>query len=134
MQGTNKEAFELLYRALVEFHERCIDGSLKATGFFIIALGWLLTSKEAHTFFVANPRMRRVAALGTLLPALAFVVLCSRMMVVMRVLDGKLSALNYFPHAYYGHYVMQLPYAIALMILSVSPCIIIVFLLLSRES
>jgi len=132
MQGTGSEAFEHLYRALVEFHALFIDGSLKATGFFIIALGWLLTSKDAHAFFVANPRMRRVAALGVLLPALAFVVLCSRLMVVMRLLDRELRALNYFPRTYYEHYVLQMPYAIALMILGISPCMIIVFLLLRR--
>ena len=130
MQGTDKEAFEHLYKSLVEFHERFIDGCLKATGVFIIALGWLLTSKDAHPFFLTNHKVRCVAALGALLPALAFVFLCLRLMVVMRRLDRELSALDYFPRTYYEHYVMKLPYAIALMILGVSPCIIIVFLLL----
>ncbi len=131
MQETGSgEAFEYLYKSLVEFYERFIDGSLKATGFFIIALGWLLTSKEAHAFFVENPEVRRVAAMGTLFPALAFVVLCSRLMVVMRHLGRELRAVDYFPRAYYEHYVLKLPYAIALMILGISPCIGIVFLLL----
>ena len=133
MQGTDKEAFEHLYKSLVEFYERFIDGCLKATGFFIIALGWVLTSERAHAFFVKNPEVRCLAALGALLPALAFVVLCLRLMVVMRRLGRELNALDYVPRAYYEHYVLKLPYAIALMILGTSPCIIIVFLLLRTK-
>jgi len=128
-ESGSREAFEHLYKSLVEFHERFIDGSLKATGVFIIALGWLLTSENAHAFFVKDHDVRCVAALGALLPALAFVFLCLRLMVVMRRLDRELSALDYFPRAYYEHYVLKLPYAIALMILGTAPCIMVVFLL-----
>jgi hypothetical protein len=127
------EAFGYLHKSLVEFYERYIDGCLKATGFFVIVLGWLVTSKDAHAFLVANPEVRKAAALATLLPAVAFAVLCARLMVVMRHLGRELRALDYFPPAYYEHYVLKLPYAISLMILGISPCIIIVFLLLREK-
>jgi len=132
MQEVNpREAFDHLYSALREYQLRFIESSLKGTGFFIICLGWGLTSERAQSFLATDPKFRLAGAIGFLLPSLAYIFLSARMLVVMRNIDRELIALDYFPRAYYSYRLMELRYAIATMIVAVAPCIVGIYLLLA---
>jgi hypothetical protein len=48
MEEDRGKAFTHLYTALTDFQTKFIDGSVKAVGFFLIVLGWALTSAGAQ--------------------------------------------------------------------------------------
>lgn len=53
--ATAKETFDLLVDDLRGHRPALFDNVAKVTGFLLISIGWLATSKDARAFFGVNP-------------------------------------------------------------------------------
>ena len=135
MNDDREKAFNHLYAALREYHALFIDGSLKACGFFLLAMGWVLTSETARKLIdstdTKSPFLRGVGIFGLVLSAGAFVVLQRQIIQVTNDLYRELDALEHFPRSYYDFRVLKPRTSLALIAVAVSPCIVIVVFLLS---
>ena len=134
MQDDPAKAFDVLYGALREYVATFVDTSMKGCGFFLAALGWVLTSDHVRTFVEKAPVNRGLAVFGFALPAIAAVMMGARVIRATGHLGRELDALQYFPRSYYEYRALKLPFAIAVIFVAISPCIVaIVFLLLLKK-
>lgn len=133
MQDDPAKAFELLYGALREYVATFVDTSMKGCGFFLVALGWVLTSDHVRAFVEKGAVNRGLAVFGFALPSIAAVVMATRVIRATGHLGRELDALQYFPRSYYEYRALKLPFAIAVIFVAISPCIVaIAFLLLMK--
>jgi hypothetical protein len=133
MQDDPAKAFDLLYGALCEYVATFVDTSMKGCGFFLVALGWVLTSDQVHAFVEKDPANLWLAVFGFALPSIAAVVMATRVIRTTAHLGRELDALQYFPRAYYGYRALKLPFAIAVIFVAISPCIVAIAFLISMH-
>jgi hypothetical protein len=130
MQDDPAKAFDLLYGALREYVATFVDTSMKGCGFFLVALGWVLTSDQVAAFVGKGPFNRGLAVFGFALPAIAAVVMGTRVIRATGHLGRELDALQYFPRSYYEYVAVKLPFAMAVIVVAISPCIVAIAFLL----
>lgn len=133
MQDDPSKAFDLLYGALREYEATFVDVSLKACGFFLLALGWALTSDKAREFVTESDLNRRLAILGLVLPSIAAFVLSNRVIRAARHLHSELDALQHFPRSYYQYRAITAPFAAAVIGIAISPCIVLIVFLFAMD-
>jgi hypothetical protein len=127
------KAFEHLYGALSEYQTLLIETNVKACGFFLLVLGWLLTSEKARQFVEESIFTKTIAIFGAVMPAIATVLLSLRIRQIMEGLRGQLDALNYFPPPYYEFRLMPARSAAALMVVAIAPCIVLIIFVLPKK-
>lgn len=126
-----KKAFDHLYQALVEYHLRFVDGSLKGTGLVVILAGWIITQASARDFMSTHEIVRVGAAIVVALCALAYVGISLRMVSVMRNLGRELADLAYFPADYYAFRILTPRVAALVMVFTIVPCVGTIVVILS---
>jgi hypothetical protein len=94
--------FAFLGTSLRAYHDGFIDGSFQATGFVLLVLGWLLTSKEARAYLGRSVRARRLAATGLGLGAVLYASITRRAFALSESVFEQLVALNYVPVSAYA--------------------------------
>jgi len=134
MQDDPAKAFDLLYGALREYEATFVDASLKACGFFLLALGWVLTSDKAREFVTESDINRRLAIFGLLLPSIAAIVMATRVIRFTRHLHRELDALQHFPQSYYQYRVITPSFAAAVIGVAISPCIVLIIFLIAMDT
>lgn len=125
MPNDPAKAFDHLYAALCEYESRFVDTSLKACGFYLLAVGWLLTSETARGL-VGSGSNRTIAIIGLALPACACAFLFLRIFQIMRILQRELKALDYCSEAYYEFRIFPPDVAKALAAIAIAPCIVLI--------
>ena len=133
MQDDPAKAFELLYGALREYVATFVDISMTGCGFFLGALGWVLTSDHVAAFVGKGPVNRGLAVFGFALPAIAAVVMGIRVIRATGHLGRELDALQYFPRSYYGHRSITPPFAAAVIGIAIAPCIVAIMFLFRMD-
>ena len=133
MPSDPAKAFDHLYAALSEYESRFVDTSLKACGFYLLIMGWLLTSETARGLMGPGPN-RTIAIIGLALPACACAFLFVRIIQIMQMLQRELKALDYCPESYYEFRIFPPDVAKALAAIAIAPCIVLIAFLLSMKS
>lgn len=127
-----KVAFDHLHQSLVQYQQLFFDGSLKATGFFLLIMGWILTSDKARDFMKNDPFIATVGGWGLIVCAIAYIVLSIRLMSVMRGLGRELGAIDFMPRSYYAHRLVNPIVGAMWMILAITPCVTVAFYVMCR--
>ncbi len=125
-----KVAFDHLHQSLVEYQRLFFDGSLKATGFFLVVMGWILTDVEARKFIQSDRLLPIFGGWSLVICAIAYVMLSVRLLMMMRRLSRELDAIDFLPRSYYQHRLVRPATAVMWMILAVTPCVTIAYYLL----
>ena len=124
-----KVAFDHLHQSLAEYQRLFFDGSLKATGFFLLVMGWILTSDKAGTFMTTHQSVATVGGWSLIICAIAYVMLSVRLLSIMRGLGRELDAIDFLPRSYYEHRLVHPVAAAMWMILAITPCVTLAFYL-----
>lgn len=132
MPNDPAKAFDHLYAALSEYESRFIDTTVKACGFYLLAMGWLLTSETARGL-VGRSGNRTIAIIGLALPAFACALLFMRMIQIIRMLQRELQALDYYPESYYEFRIFPRGVATAMAVIAIFPCVILIAFLLTMK-
>jgi hypothetical protein len=97
-----KTHFDVLFGTLRDYQVGFFSGAFTATGFLILVIGWLLTSKEARVYLGRSGRARLV---GTAVLGLGFVVYAVvswRVFALSQSVFDGLVGLNYLPLTAYA--------------------------------
>ncbi len=94
--------FNVLYGDLKDFHKGAFSGGFQATGFALIILGWLISSKTAQAFFAETPSRGYAAILAVILGSLIYVAATCRLYKMSTVTANLLDTLAFMPSAYYS--------------------------------
>jgi hypothetical protein len=97
MNPADAAHFGVLTTSLRAYHDGIIDGSFQATGFVLLVLGWLLTSKEARAYLGSSAQARRLAALALAFGTIVYASITWRAFVLSESVFAQLNALNYVP-------------------------------------
>ena len=135
MDDLRKAAFGLLYDSLKGYQSGFVDGGLKVTGFLLIVLGWLLTSKEARDYLARDVIGRTIAATSLIAASVMYASIAYRVYLRSQNVFAQLRRLNYLPVETYQDHVIQ-PFAVVMFILSNFglSCVITFFILRLRRS
>lgn len=125
-----KVAFDNLHNSLVECQRLFFDGSMKATGFFLLIMGWLLTSDKARDFIQGNSDMAGIFGWSLVAAAIAYVGLCMRLLWIVKGLGRELAAIDFLPRSYYAHRIVHPAVAAMWMVLPMTPCLALAYVLL----
>jgi hypothetical protein len=117
MDDLRKAAFALLYDSLKGYQSGFVDGGLKVTGFLLIVLGWLLTSKEARDYLARDMIGRTIAVISLITASLMYASITYRVYLRSNTVFAQLARLNYLPVETYQDHVIQ-PFAVVIFILS----------------
>ena len=99
-----KTHFEVLFGSLKDYQSGLLAGSFTTSGFLILVIGWLLTSKEARSFLGNNASARRLGALALGVGFLVYAAVSWRVFQLSQVAFNDLVVLNYVPQsAYVNH-------------------------------
>ena len=107
MDDRLKAHFDVLFGSLKGYQEGLLDGAFKASGFLILVVGWLLTSKEARTYFALNTRARRLGAAALGAGALMYAAVSWRVFLLSQSAFTDLVALAYVPVSAYAPHRIQ---------------------------
>lgn len=101
------EQFKLLLEALKGYQSSFLDSGYKTVGFMAVALGWLVTSKDARAFLAEARPARWVALVFLSVLAIAYVYMARRVTRVSKSVFDKLESLNYSDPSVYVHYLIK---------------------------
>lgn len=107
MDDRVKAHFDVLFESLKDYHQGFLDSAFKATGFLILVLGWLLTSKEARAYLAGSARARRLGAIALGLGFAVYAVVTWRVFLLSRAVFHDLVGLDYLPQSAYAGYRIQ---------------------------
>ena len=97
-----KTHFDVLFGSLKDYQTGLFDGAFKFTGFLILVIGWLLTSKETRVLMAHNAAIRRLCAAAIGIGSIVYAVVSWRVFEASQVAFGRLVALDYIPVAAYA--------------------------------
>src|SRR5689334_16519625 len=99
-RGTKKEQFELLYGILKAYHDSSLDTALKAMGFLLLVMGWVLTSENARVFLARDQALQWASIAVLAMAAVLFALFARRVLLESRATFRALEALDYIPVQY----------------------------------
>lgn len=97
MNELAKAHFDVLFASLKGYQEGLFDGAFKSSGFLILVIGWLLTSKDARGYLADNAGARRLCAGALALGAVIYAAVSWRVYSLSQVAFNGLVSLNYLP-------------------------------------
>ena len=128
-----KVAFDHLYQSLREYQQLFFESSLKATGFFLLIMGWIITSDKAWELMKSHKSMAEIGGWGLVVCGISYIALCIRLMRMMKRLGQELDAIDFLPRSYYEHRLVKPVPAAMWMILAITPCAVVAYYLLSKK-
>ncbi|PYS52315.1 MAG: hypothetical protein DMF68_01965 [Acidobacteria bacterium] len=99
-----KDANDVVFKALEDNYARYFDNIFKATGFIIIAIGWILTSDKSREFLERHNLAYWVLLAGTFLIACGHVVALGYNYISSIKLIQQLREIGYIDCRYFKHY------------------------------
>ena len=78
--ATQKESFELLYEMLKAYYTGFLDSAFKVAGFYLLAIGWVITSHDARDALRTDDAARQMALIGATLGWLLYAVISVRVL------------------------------------------------------
>lgn len=102
MDDRIKAHFDVLYQSLKDYQSGFFDGAFTTSGFLVLVIGWVLTSKEARAYLGANVRARRLCALALLTGLAIYAGVSWRVFVLSQITYAGLVTLDYLPVVTYA--------------------------------
>jgi len=102
-----KTHFDVLFGSLKDHQTGLFDGAFTFTGFLVLVIGWLLTSKDARAFLASNGPVRRLCAAALGIGAVVYAVVSWRVYEASQVAYNSLVALDYIPTSAYADHRIQ---------------------------
>lgn len=107
MDDRIKAHFDVLLDSLKDYQAGLFDGAFKFTGFLVLVIGWLLTSKEARAYLASNALARRLCATALGVGSLIYATISWRVFLLSQVAFNDLVALDYLPLSAYADHRIQ---------------------------
>jgi hypothetical protein len=83
-----------------------VDGAFKVTGFMVLVMGWLLTSKEARQVLASDPLVRKTAIAGLAAASLVYAYISVGVSGLSQRVFFELEKLKYVPSATYENHLI----------------------------
>ena len=103
------ESFKALFDALKDYQGKALDSGYKTLGFMVIALGWLMTSKDTRQFLESHPGVCNAGIVFLAVGCVCYALMSFRMYRLSQSVARKLDALNYADQDVYSHYIIKWP-------------------------
>jgi hypothetical protein len=126
---TKKEQFELLYGILKSLHDNSLDTVLKAMGFLLLAMGWVVTSESARVFLAGDRTLRWAAVSVLAMAAILFALFAIRVVRQSMATSRALEDLDYMPVRHFeamaAHPAVAVAFVVADFVITIVLCIFI---------
>jgi hypothetical protein len=99
--------FGVLYDSLSGYHQGFIDSAFRVTGFLLLVLGWLLTSKEAREYLGRDETARRLVSAGLTMAAAIYAFISYRVYLLSQQVFARLHLLAYVPGSTYEDHLLH---------------------------
>ena len=99
-----KAHFDVLFGSLKGYQDGLFDGAFRASGFLVLVIGWLLTSKEARAYLAENRLPRRLCAAVLAAGSIVYAAVSWRVYALSQAAFRGLVELNYLPAAAYAEH------------------------------
>jgi hypothetical protein len=101
------EVFKALFEALKDYQSKALDSGYKTLGFMVVALGWLMTSKDTRDFLHSHSDVRCASVGFLVVGGFCYLFMSRRMYKLSQSIAKKLDTLNYASHDVYDHYIIK---------------------------